>query len=72
LSGACNRFKVDNNVIPEHLALCHDIEVIAIAVLVGTANLWAPLLVTVVWTEVGDHDDNALTSDTAKATTIAR
>ena len=72
MSGARNRFKVNNDVVAKHLALCHDIEVVAISVLVCAANLWTPLLVTVVWAEVGNHDDDALAGDTAKATTIAR
>lgn len=72
LSGACNRFKVDNNIVAKYLTLCHDIEVIAISVLVGATHFWTPLLVTVVWAEVGDHDDDALASSSTGATTVAR
>jgi hypothetical protein len=72
LSGTVNRFEVDDNIISKYLTLCHDIEMVTISVVVGTANLWTPLLVTVVWAEVGDHDNDALASNSTKATTIAR
>jgi hypothetical protein len=57
-----NRLEFDDRVISKHLALRHDVKVIAISVLVSPADIWAPLLIAVEWTQVCDHDNYACAS----------
>lgn len=71
MSRACNRLKVDDHVVAKHLAFGHNVEVVAVSVFVGAINLRAPLLVAVVRAKVGNHDNNAVTSNTTCATGAA-
>lgn len=44
---------------------------VAVSVFVGAVNLGAPLLITVVWAKVGDHDNDAVTGDATCTTGAA-
>lgn len=72
LTRAGDRLEINNHIVSKDLALCHDVEVVAVAVLVGTTDCWAPLRISIVRAEVCDHDDDALASNTACATGGAR
>lgn len=67
LAGAGNGLKVDDDVVPKDFVLRHDVEVVAVAVLVGAAHDRAPLRVSVVRAQVGHHDDDALAGSAARA-----
>lgn len=72
LTGASDGLKVDDDVVTKDFAFGHDIEMVAVSVVVFGTDGRAPDFVSVVGAEVGDHDDDALAGDTTKATTIAR
>ena len=62
-----HRLEIHDHVVAEDLALGHDVEVVAVAVLVLAADGGAPLRVAVVGTQVRHHDDYALPGDAAFA-----
>ena len=72
LARASHGLEFHLGVIAEYLALGHDVEVVGVTVLVGLANLGAPLLVSAVGAKVGDHDDDALTCGLAGPAVAAR
>ena len=71
LTGASNGLEVDDNIVTEYLAFCHNIEVVAVAVVVFGADGGAPDFVTVVRAEVGDHDNDAFARNTTFTAAIA-
>lgn len=62
----------DNRVVAKYFALRHDVEVIAVSVLVGPADGRAPLRVAVVRAQVRDHDDYARPGRFSRSTGRAR
>jgi len=71
LARAGYRLKINNCIISKHFALCHDVEMICVAILVGSSYRRTPLLVPVIWTQICDHNNDALTGSTAGATATA-
>lgn len=71
LTGASDGLKVDDDVVTKDFALGHDIEVVAVSVVVFGADRGAPDFVSIVGAEVGDHDDDAFTGDTSFAAAVA-
>ncbi len=71
LIGTSHRLELDNWIIPEYHTLCHDVEVITVPVLVGSADIWAPLLIAVEWTQIGDHNDYASAGSLARSACAA-
>lgn len=57
-----NTLKVNNRIVTKNLGLSHYIKVIAIAKLVILSSLGTPHLITLMRTQVGDHDNDRLTS----------
>lgn len=72
LAWASDRLEINNHVVSKYLALCHNIEVIAVAVLVGASDCWAPLRVSIIRTQVCDHYNDALARNATRAARSAR
>lgn len=60
LAWASDWLEINNHIISKNRALCHNVEMVAITVLVGTSDCWAPLRVSVVRTQVCHHYNDAL------------
>ena len=56
----CDLVELHYRIIAEDLSLGHDVEVKFVPVLVLLAWVRAPLLITIEWAEVCNHDDDAL------------
>jgi hypothetical protein len=59
LTGARHWLEFDNRIVAKDLALGHDVEMIAVSVLVGPSHDRAPLCIAVVRTQVCDHYNDA-------------
>lgn len=71
LAGAGNGLEVHHRVVAEHLTLRHDVEVVAVSVLVRTSHRRAPLRVAVVRAEIRDHHNDRLPRVAALAASAA-
>lgn len=71
LTGASDGLKVDDDVVTKDFAFGHDIEMVAVSVVVFGTDGRAPDFVSVVGAEVGDHDDDALAGDTSFTAAVA-
>ena len=71
LTGASDGLKVDNHIISKDFAFGHDIEMIAVSVVVLSADGRTPDFVSVVGAEVSDHNNNTFASDTSFTAAIA-
>jgi hypothetical protein len=67
LTRAIDRLKINHNIVAENLVLGHDIEMVAIAILICRANIWAPLLVAIVGAQIGYHHNDALAGNSTSA-----
>jgi len=63
---------IDYRIIPNEIAIAHNVKVGGITILVHSPDRWTPLLVAIVRTKIGDHDNDALAGTTASATSRAR
>lgn len=63
--------EIDDQVVAKGLGarLCHDVEVVFVAIIVLVPRFGAPLLVAVIRTKVGQHDNNRLAVQTASSLT---
>lgn len=60
MTGAIDRLEINHHVVTKDLILGHDIEMVAVTVLVRGTRVGTPLLVAVVGAQVGNHHNDAL------------
>lgn len=72
MTGAIDRLKINHHVVTKDLILGHDIEMVAVTVLVCRTRVGTPLLVAVVGAQVGNHHNDALACRSTCPATGAR
>jgi hypothetical protein len=69
---AADLLKVHNLIISKNLTLCHDVEMVAVTIVIGSAYSRALLLISAMRAEVSDHNNDRLVCCSSRSTAAAR